>query len=78
MSYIGPIDCGGKGQCVGVSVTTGKKKTKHVPSDTFSWYFVAFALATPERPAGSFVFMFVHLLQPLCHGCEPLYGLILD
>lgn len=55
-----------------------QKETQHISSDTFSWYFVAFALATPERPADSFLFMCAHLLQPLCHGCEPLYRLILD
>lgn len=51
-----------------------QKKKQHVSSDTFSWYFATFLLASLD----SFLFTCAHLPQPSCHGCEHLHRVILD
>lgn len=44
-----------------------------VPSDTVSWYFVAFQTGhTWESPADSFSFMCAHLLSPSVVGVNPI------
>lgn len=63
--------------CICLSIYTckdNKKNPKLVSSDTHSWYFVTFLLASLD----SFLFTFAHLLQPSCHGCEHLHRVILD